>query len=87
MKLSIEIIGLVAAVLTTSSFIPQVIKTKKTKSVENLSLSMYLTMFTGVVLWLIYGLYINSVAVILANAVTAVLTLMLLNYKIRFSKK
>lgn len=87
MKLSIEIIGLVAAVLTTSSFIPQVIKTKKTKSVENLSLTMYLTMFTGVVLWLIYGLYINSVAVILANAVTAVLTLMLLNYKIRFSKK
>jgi len=87
MKLSIEIIGLVAAVLTTSSFIPQVIKTKKTKSVENLSLSMYLTMFTGVVLWLIYGLYINSVAVILANAVTAILTLMLLNYKIRFSKK
>lgn len=87
MKLSIEIIGLVAAVLTTSSFIPQVIKTKKTKSVENLSLSMYLTMFTGVALWLIYGLYINSVAVILANAVTAILTLMLLNYKIRFSKK
>jgi MtN3 and saliva related transmembrane protein len=87
MKLSIEIIGLVAAVLTTSSFIPQVIKTKKTKSVENLSLSMYLAMFAGVVLWLIYGLYINSVAVILANAVTAVLTLMLLNYKIRFSKK
>lgn len=87
MKLSIEIIGLVAAVLTTSSFIPQVIKTKKTKSVENLSLSMYLTMFTGVVLWLIYGLYINSLAVILANAVTAVLTLMLLSYKIRFSKK
>jgi len=87
MNFSIEIIGLVAAVLTTSSFIPQVIKTKKTKSVENLSLSMYLTMFTGVVLWLIYGLYINSVAVILANAVTAVLTLMLLNYKIRFSKK
>jgi MtN3 and saliva related transmembrane protein len=48
---------------------------------------MYLAMFAGVVLWLIYGLYINSVAVILANAVTAVLTLMLLNYKIRFSKK
>lgn len=87
MKFSIEIIGLLAAVLTTSSFIPQVIKTKKTKSVENLSLSMYLAMFAGVVLWLIYGLYINSVAVILANAVTAVLTLMLLNYKIRFAKK
>jgi len=87
MKFSIEIIGFVAAVLTTSAFIPQVYKTKKTRSVENLSFSMYLVMFIGVVLWFVYGLYIHSVAVILANAVTAVLTLMLLNYKIRFSKK
>lgn len=87
MTLSIEIIGLVAAALTTSAYIPQVYKTKKTKSVENLSFSMYLAMFIGVVLWLIYGIYIHSVAVIMANAVTAVLTLMLLNYKIKFSKK
>ena len=87
MKFSIELIGLVAAVLTTSAYIPQVYKTMKTKSVENLSLSMYLAMFTGVVLWLIYGMYIHSLAVILANAVTAILTLLILNYKIKFSKK
>jgi len=87
MKLSIEIIGLIAAVLTTSSFIPQVIKTKRTRSVENLSFTMYLVMFTGVVLWFIYGIYINSSAVILANGITAGLILMLLNYKIKFSKK
>jgi len=87
MKFSIELIGLVAAVLTTSAFIPQVYKTKKTRSVENLSLSMYLVMFTGVVLWFIYGLYINSSAVIMANGITAGLILMLLNYKIKFSKK
>ena len=87
MKFSIELIGLVAAVLTTSAYIPQVYKTMRTKSVENLSLSMYLAMFTGVVLWLIYGMYIHSLAVILANAFTAILTLMILSYKIRFSKK
>lgn len=87
MQFSIELIGLVAAVLTTSAYIPQVYRTRKTKSVENLSLSMYLAMFIGVVLWLIYGMYIHSLAVILANAVTAILTLMILSYKIRFSKK
>ncbi|MGM5469375.1 SemiSWEET family sugar transporter [Flavobacteriaceae bacterium LMO-SS05] len=87
MVFSIEIIGLVAAVLTTSAYIPQVYKTKKTKAVENLSFSMYLTMFVGVVLWLIYGIYLQSLALILANSVTAGLTLMLLNYKIRYSKK
>lgn len=87
MKLSIEFIGLIAAVLTTSAFIPQVIKTKKTRSVENLSLTMYLVMFTGVVLWFIYGIYIKSNAIILANGVTAWLILMLLNYKFKYSKK
>jgi MtN3 and saliva related transmembrane protein len=87
MKFSIEIIGFIAAILTTSAFIPQVYKTRKTKSVENLSLSMYLVMLTGVVLWLIYGFYINSSAIIVANAFTSGLIILLLNYKFRFSKK
>jgi len=87
MKFSIEIIGLVAAALTTSAFVPQVYKTKKTRSVENLSLSMYLVMLFGVVLWFVYGLFIHSSAVIIANGITAGLIVMLLNYKIKFSKK
>lgn len=87
MKLNIEIIGFIAAILTTSSFIPQVYKTRKTKSVENLSLSMYLVMLTGVILWLIYGLYIESSSIIVANLFTACLIVKLLNYKIRFSKQ
>ena len=86
MTFSIEIIGFIAAILTTSAFIPQVYKTRKTKSVENLSLSMYLVMLTGVILWLVYGFYIKSTAIIVANALTSALILMLLNYKIRFSK-
>ena len=87
MKFSIEIIGFIAAILTTSAFIPQVYKTRKTKEVENLSLSMYLVMLLGVVLWLIYGIYINSSAIIVANAFTSGLIMLLLNYKFRFSKK
>ena len=86
MKFSIEIIGFIAAILTTSAFIPQVYKTRKTKEVENLSLSMYLVMLSGVILWLIYGIYISSSAIIVANAFTSGLIMLLLSYKIRFSK-
>ncbi len=84
---NIEIIGLVAATMTTSAFIPQVYKTGKTKSVENLSLSMYLFMLLGVTLWFIYGVFINSLSVIAANAATAILIMVLLNFKIRYSKR
>jgi MtN3 and saliva related transmembrane protein len=81
-----EIIGLVAAVLTTTSFIPQVVKTWKTKSAGNLSLTMYIAMFTGIVLWLIYGIHLGSLAMILANAVTAILTLIIIIFKLRYEQ-
>ncbi len=79
-----EIIGLIAAVLTTSSFIPQAVKTWKTKSAGNLSLAMYIAMFTGIVLWLIYGIHLGSLAMILANSVTALLTLIIIIFKLRY---
>ena len=79
-----EIIGLIAAVLTTSSFIPQAVKTWKTKSAGNLSLTMYIAMFTGIVLWLIYGIHLHSLAMILATSVTALLTLVIIVFKLRY---
>lgn len=84
MGFNIEIIGLIAAVLTTSSFVPQVYKTWKTKEVEHLSLSMYLVMLTGIILWLIYGIYIDSISIILANIVTIILVCMIIILKIRY---
>ena len=69
-----EILGLIAATLTTISFMPQVYKTWKTKSTEGLSLTMYLILFIGVVLWLIYGIHLKSLPVILANGITSLLT-------------
>jgi len=81
-----EIIGLVAAVLTTTSFIPQVVKTWKTKSAGNLSLNMYIAMFVGIVLWLIYGIHLGSLAMILANAVTAILTLIIIIFKLLYEQ-
>lgn len=79
-----EIIGFIAAVLTTSAFVPQVYKTWKAKSAESLSLTMYLVFFVGIILWLIYGIHINSLAMIFANAVTGVLALLLIIFKLRY---
>lgn len=79
-----EIIGLIAAALTTASFIPQVYKTWKTKSVDSLSLTMYIVFFIGIVLWLIYGIYLDSLPMILANSITGILSLFLIIFKVRY---
>ncbi len=84
MSFNIEIIGLMAAACTTAAFVPQVVKTWKTKDVENLSLSMYLVMLTGVLLWLTYGIYLDSISIILANIVTAILVCIILFFKFRY---
>lgn len=80
----VEVIGLVAAVLTTGSFIPQVLKIIKTRDVSSISLFMYVIFTLGVFLWLVYGIMGAQMAVILANAVTLVLALLILGMKIRF---
>jgi MtN3 and saliva related transmembrane protein len=77
-----EMIGYLAATLTTASFLPQAILTIRTKDTESLSLSMY-SMFTlGVFFWLIYGLYISDKAIIFANAITLLLAASILSFKI-----
>ena len=69
-----EILGMIAAVLTTASFLPQVYKTWKTKDTQGLSLTMYICFFTGIVLWFIYGIHIDSLPMILANGITVIST-------------
>lgn len=64
------ILGSIAAILTSVSFLPQAIKTIKTKDTSGISLSMYLIFVTGVAMWLIYGIIIQSLPVILGNVVT-----------------
>ncbi|MDC3132966.1 SemiSWEET transporter [Flavobacteriaceae bacterium] len=78
-----EIIGFIAATLTTASFVPQVYKIWKFRKTDGVSLIMYIVMFIGVLLWLSYGVLINSVSVIAANAVTAVLQLMIIYSKLK----
>jgi MtN3 and saliva related transmembrane protein len=82
----IELIGLIAAVLTTAAFLPQVYKTWKTKDVSALSLPMLILFFIGIVLWLVYGIYIKSLSMIIANSITIVSSLLLLYFKITYGK-
>jgi MtN3 and saliva related transmembrane protein len=82
-EIQIEVIGLIAASLTTSSFLPQVYKIWKLKSSDGVSLSMYLFMLTGVILWFIYGLLIGSISVILANLIAALLQMIIIYYKLK----
>ncbi len=81
---STKIIGLVAGLLTTLSFVPQVVKTWKSKSAKDLSLVMFLLYCAGVGLWTIYGVMINELPVILWNIITLVLALVILFFKIKF---
>ena len=74
---NIEIIGLIAAAFTTSSFLPQVIKIWKTKQTKDISTTMYIAMLIGTGFWLYYGLIIGSLAIIVANIVSGFLVLCL----------
>ena len=78
-----EVIGLTAAFLTTSAFIPQVYKIYKEKNADGISLTMYIILFIGVILWLVYGLLIGSLSIIIANGVTALLQLSIIIFKLK----
>ena len=70
---AVLLLGLIAGTLTTFAFVPQVVKTWRTKSAGDLSVGTMTMICTGVLLWLIYGLLVGDVPVIAANAVTLVL--------------
>lgn len=76
-------IGFIAAILTTASFLPQAIKTIKTKDTKGISLLMYILFSAGILLWFVYGLLIHDIAIILANAVTLIFALIILYYKLK----
>ena len=80
----ITALGLIAGALTTIAFIPQIAKAWRSKSTGDLSWGMVTTFSTGVFLWLIYGIWIDSLPVILANAVTLLLQCGIIALKIRY---
>ncbi len=79
-------IGYLAATGTTISFLPQVIKTWKSKSAKDLSLGMFLIFFIGTALWLTYGIMVNDKPVLIANLVTLLLSGIILFFKLKYGK-
>ena len=85
----IEMIGIFAGILTTCAFFPQVTKTVKSKSTDDLSWAWLVMMIGGVFLWLVYGYYISSISLIFSNAITFISVSMLcgIKYSNRCKKK
>ena len=80
----VTVLGLLAGTLTTISFIPQVLKVIQSKSTRDISLLMFLAFSAGVFSWLLYGIMINDMPVIIANAITFILAMIILIYKIKY---
>jgi MtN3 and saliva related transmembrane protein len=81
-----DAIGYIAAVLTTSSFVPQALLTLRTRDVSGISLHMYGAFTLGVALWLLYGIAIGEWPIIVANAVTLALAATILITKVRIDR-
>lgn len=79
-----SIIGFTAAILTTVAFVPQITKIWRTRSAKDVSLGMYSLFTIGVMLWLVYGILIDSWPIILANCVTLLLAGAVLVMKVKF---
>lgn len=80
----VETLGLLAAFLTTASFIPQAFKTLKTKDTSGISFWMYAMFTSGIFCWMVYGFMIASMPLILANSITFLLSGSVLIMKIRY---
>jgi MtN3 and saliva related transmembrane protein len=80
----IDVLGLIAGTLTTIAFLPQLHKTWTSKSAKDVSSVMMITFCIGVFLWFVYGLAIHAMPVVVSNAVTLVLALLILVLKIRY---
>jgi len=80
----VNLIGLLAAFGTTISFLPQAIKTIRTKDTSAISLPMYILFTAGTVFWLAYGILDNAPPVIIGNFVTLVFASVILAFKIKY---
>jgi MtN3 and saliva related transmembrane protein len=79
----IQGIGYIAGILTTVAFVPQLVKTWRSGSTGDLSLTMLTTFAIGILLWLVYGVAVASWPLMLSNAITLALNALLLMMKVR----
>ena len=86
-SVNIEFFGYFAAILTTTAFLPQLIKTLKTKKADDVSLLTLIMFICGVGSWIIYGYKISSFPILIANTITLILNFFILISKIYYSRK
>ena len=79
-----EIIGYIAATLTTAAFVPQAWHTFRTRDVRGISLGMYSVFTAGVACWLVYGVLMNAWPIVIANCITLALAATILGMKLRY---
>lgn len=84
---AINVTGYAAATLTTISFVPQLLRVIRLRSAHEVSLGMFLIFTVGTALWLMYGALAHSLPVMVANAITFVLSLAILVLKLRFDRQ
>ena len=81
---TIVLVGYIAGILTTTAFVPQVVRAWKLKETRDLSLAMLILFATGILLWTCYGVWTESLPIIAANMITFALILVLLGLKLRY---
>ena len=84
--MNVDVFGYFAAILTTAAFLPQLLKTLKTKKADDVSLATLIMFIIGVLSWIVYGIKISSIPILVANLITLILNLLILISKIYFSK-
>ncbi len=82
-----EVVGHVGSALSSITFMPQVYRVWKTKSVGDLSLTMLLIVFLSTIIWLVYGFAKELWPVIICNSIICMLSIVLIYFKFSFSKK
>jgi MtN3 and saliva related transmembrane protein len=81
---AITIIGLIAALFTTVSLLPQLIKVYKTKSTKDISTWMFTLFGIGVLLWFVYGVFVNYLPIIVANSLAFIQATVILFFKAKY---
>jgi MtN3 and saliva related transmembrane protein len=81
---AITIIGLIAALFTTVSLLPQLIKVYKTKSTKDISTGMFTLFGSGVLLWFVYGVFVNDLPIMVANSLAFIQAAVILFFKAKY---
>lgn len=87
MNFNPEILGLIGGFLTCITFVPQIFKTWKSKSVKDISVAMFLIVILGNIVWFVYGMLLNSISIMLTNAIVGLSAMVMIFLKWKFTEK